>query len=300
MKLLLKLVTKGLERKCRDWETSIKADHQVPGDVEEFLDIPFEGTGDTPLAVDIFRPKNQDHAPLPVVIMIHGGGLVVGDRKLSQTYCENLAKKGFLVFAPEYRLATETDGISEIGDVYSAFSFISEHLSEYSGDPEHVSVMSESAGSYLAVYAVASVNSQVLRERFELNPLPLRIRTIACFSGMFYTTRWDALRLTYSGALYGKRKRDKSFMKLMNPENPEVMDHLPPVFLVSSDADFLKRYTQRYAKALHDANHPCEYLYYRDNKELDHAFPSLKPELPESREIMDKLIAWIDRMKITE
>ncbi len=296
MNLLLKLVTRAMDGKCQDWEAKSEACHRVPGDVEEFLDVAFDGAGGTPLKVDIFRPKEHDHSGLPVLIMIHGGGLVVGSRKLSRTFCENLAEKGFLVFAPEYRLATETDAISEIGDVYSALSFVSDHLEEYGGDPDQVAVASESAGSFLAIYAVAAINSSLLRETFGLKELSLHVCGLACFSGMFYTTRRDVLRLTYAGTIYGKRKKDPSFMQLMNPECPEVMNHLPPMFIVGSDKDFLKSYTKRYANALRDAGHPCEFIYYENNKELNHAFPALKPDLPESREVMEKLIVWTEQM----
>ncbi len=245
------------------------------------------------MGVDIFRPKDRGPAPLPVVVMIHGGGLVVGTRKLSRTFSENLASKGFLVFNPEYRLLSEADVFSEIGDVSAAFSFVSEHLEEYGGDPNRVAVVSESAGCFLAVYAVASLGSPVLREALGLRESSLHVSSLACFSGMFYTVRKDMLGLAYDETLYGERRKDPSFRRLMDPECPEVMDHLPPMFLVSSDKDFLKRYTECYEAALRKAEHPCEYLFYKGNKELDHAFPSLKPDLPESQEVLDKLIGWM-------
>ncbi|MBR5110693.1 MAG: alpha/beta hydrolase [Clostridia bacterium] len=255
--------------------------------------MPFQGVGGVPLAVDIFRAKSPEPRPLPVVVMIHGGGLVVGTRKLSRTFCENLAERGFLVFAPEYRRLTETDVFREMGDVTAALSFVSGRLAEYGGDPDRVAVVSESAGSFLAVYAVAAMGSPVLRAALGLRPAPLRVRALACFSGFFYTARKDAPGLVYAPNLYGEKRKDPSLMQYMNPECPEVMDCLPPVFLAGSDADFLNSYTKRYAAALRRAEHPCEFIYYTDNKELTHAFPALKPDLPESRDVLDRLVKWV-------
>jgi len=295
MKLLLNLVTRVMDGKCRDWEARSEVGHRIPDDVEEFLDVPFRGAGGAPLMTDIFRPKESSD-PLPVAVMIHGGGLVVGTRKLARSFSENLASKGYLVFAPEYRLAQEAEAVEEIGDVYAAFSFISEHLAEYGGDPDRVSVISESAGSFLGVYAVASLYSPILRKAFGLEEPSLRVRSLACFSGMFYTLRWDLIRLTYASSIYGKRRKDKEFMRLMDPECREVVDNLPPVFLVGSDADFLKGYTKRYSAALQGSEHPCGLLFYTGKKELDHAFPSLKTELPESREVLERLVEWMGRI----
>jgi len=282
-----------MDRKCRAMEAGSEAGHQIPEGIQEYLDVPFEGAEGVPLAVDIFRAKAGGLRPLPVVIMIHGGGLVVGTRKMSRSFCEKLAERGFLVFAPEYRRLTETNVFQEIADVSAAFSFVSGRLGKYGGDPERVAVVSESAGSYLSVYAVAAIGSPALRTALGLQAASLRVHALACFSGFFYTARTDAPGMVYAPNLYGDKRKDASFMRYMNPECPEVMDFLPPMFLAGSEADFLRSYTKRYAAALRRAKHPCELVYYTDNKELTHAFPALKPELPESMDVMDKLVKWV-------
>ena len=297
MNPLLKFAIKEMDERCAALEARSETAHLIPDGVEEFLDVPFQGAGGFPLAADIFRPKDRRHRFLPVIIMVHGGGLVIGTRKISRTFCENLAERGFLVFAPEYRRVPEADAIGEIGDIFTAFSFVSGVIGKYGGDPNRVAVSSESAGSFLSVYAVAASASPVLREAFGLPHVsPLRIRALACFTGMFYTTRKDGVGLVYAGNIYGERKKDSSFMRFMDPECPEVMDSLPPVFLAGSDADFLNSYTKRYAEALERAEHPCRLVYYKDNKELTHAFPALKPELPESLDVLDKLVEWVQEI----
>ena len=293
MNPLLQFAIREMDRKCSAREAESETNHPIPDGVQEYLDVPFQGAGGVPLAVDIFRKKSREPRPLPVVVMVHGGGLVVGTRKMSRTFCENLAEQGFLVFAREYRRMTETDVFREIEDVVAAFSYVSGKLTEYGGDPDQVAVVSESAGSFLSVYAVAALGSPVLRAAFGLSPVSRRVRALACFSGFFYTTRRDAVGLTYGRNLYGDRRKDPSFIRYMNPECPEVMEHLPPVFLVGSDADFLKSYTKQYAEALREAGRPCTLIYYEDNKELTHAFPALKPGMPESKDVLDKLVKWM-------
>ena len=293
MNPVLQFAIRKMDSRCRAFEACSEAGHRVPDDVLEYLDMPFPGAGGVPLAVDIFRAREPGLRPLPVVVMIHGGGLVVGTRKMSRTFCENLAARGFLVFAPEYRRATEADISQEIGDVIAAFSYVSDKLTEYGGDADRVVIVSESAGTFLSVYAIAAMGSPALREVFGLSGGSLRIRALACFSGLFYTTRRDKVGLVYARNLYGKKRKDASFMHYINPECPDVMEQLPPVFLAGSDADFLKDNTKRYTAALRKAGHPCKLVYYEDNRELTHAFPALKPELPESRDVLDQLVEWI-------
>ena len=283
---MLQTAIRVMDRKTRAMEAGSEANHQIPEGVQEYLDTPYQGAEGVPLAVDIFRAKTGD-------LRLHGGGLVVGTRKMSRTFCENLASHGFLVFAPEYRRITETDVFREFGDITAAFSCISGILEEYGGDPEQVTVASESAGSFLALYAIAAMNSAELREQFGLSASPLRVHALACFSGMFYTARRDPVGLVYSRNLYGEKRKDAAFMRKMNPESPEIMEKLPPVFLAGSAADILRGYTKRYAAALRRAGHPCELLYFKKNRELTHAFPALKPELQESRKVLEKMVEWI-------
>lgn len=294
MNRILQFAIREMDARCVAWEARSEMGHQIPDGVEEYLDVPFQGAGGYPLAVDIFRAKDRGLRPLPVFIMVHGGGLVVGTRKLSRNFCENLAQRGFLVFAPEYRRVPEGDALQEIGDVYAALSFVAGALEAYGGDPSRVAIASESAGSFLSLYAVAATVSPVLRKAFGLAlPPSICVRALACFSGMFYTARRDGVGLVYAKNIYGERKKDDAFMRFMDPEAPEVMNCLPPVFLVGSDADFMRSYTKRYAAALSRAEHPHMLIYYTDNKALTHAFPALKPELPESREVMDRLVEWV-------
>ena len=82
-------------------------------------------------------------------------------------------------------------------------------------------------------------------------------------------------------------------MQFMDPEHHEEMNCLPQEFLAGSAADFRKGYTKRSAAALRRAGHPCELLYFTDNKALTHAFPALKPDLPESREGLDRMVEWL-------
>ena len=109
---------------------------------------------------------------------------------------------------------------------------------------------------------------------------------------MLYTADFDPIGLVYRSDMYGARLDDENFMELMNPENPRVESNLPPVLQATSGEDFLKSYTLRYNEALTLAGHDHRLIYYKDGKELKHAFPSLRPDLPQSKEVLDELDAW--------
>ncbi|MBQ9004372.1 MAG: alpha/beta hydrolase [Eggerthellaceae bacterium] len=270
--------------------------HPLPDDLVFHGDLSYEGAGAAPLAADVYRPKDASADPLPIAVFVHGGGLFVGSRKANREYAELLAERGYVVFVPEYRLIDETDGIGIISDVCSGLSYLKDHAAELGGNPSRILMIGESAGGFLALYATALAKSPLLQETFGIEAPKLSVRGLASFGGMLYTANTDLIGLVYRRDMYGERLRNANFKALMNPETPQVELNLPPMLQVTSKADFLKSYTLRYNSALMLAGHDHRLIYYNECKELKHAFPSLHPELPQSKEVLDELDAWFKRL----
>lgn len=296
MNLVLRyLATTGKDRMAKIISTDANA-RPLCDDLVCFEDLAYEGVDGALLAADIYRPKDALADPLPIAVFVHGGGLFVGTRKDYRAYAELLAQRGYVVFAPEYRLIDSTDGIGEIADVCAGLSYVKEHAAEYGGDLRRVLVIGESAGAFLSLYSIALSGSPQLRAALGIEGSTLPVHGFATFGGLFYTCGHDPIGLLYSRDVFGEHLRDVCFKELVDPEDPRVMSCLPPMLLVTSGADFLKSYTLRYANALMMAGHDHRLIYYKKGKELVHAFPSLHPELPQSKEVLDALDAWFKEL----
>ncbi|NCB32509.1 MAG: alpha/beta hydrolase [Erysipelotrichia bacterium] len=261
--------------------------------VEAFFDLPYENHQGIPLAMDVYRPKEHKHEALPVIILIHGGGLVVGNRKMSKGICDHIAQKGFLVLVPEYRLCTETDAVGEISDACAGLRNAADRIREYGGDMFRISVIAESAGAFLAVYALASQHSEEIHRLIGFLFNDMSIKAISFISGMFYTAKNDMIGKFYPETLYGRERLDKLFINKMNPERQDVLDSLAPAIFITSQADFLRDYTLKYFDAYQKAGKDCMILDYPENIKLKHAFVAVKPNLPKSIEAQDKKASWI-------
>lgn len=266
--------------------------HALPDDLAFYGDLAYEGPNGTSLEADVYRPKDRSLDPLPIAVFVHGGGFIVGSRKANRDYVEQLAERGYVVFVPEYRLLDKTDGIGAIADVCAGLAYLEAHASELGGDPSRMLTIGESAGGLLALYATALPHSTPLQEKLGIKATGPSARALALFGGMLYTAGHNLIGLVYRRDLYGARLGDEDFAELMDPEDPRVEANLPPVLQVTSGADFLKRHTLRYNEALITAGHDHRLIYYKRGDDLTHAFPSLHPELPLSREVLNELDAW--------
>ncbi|MBQ1251256.1 MAG: alpha/beta hydrolase [Clostridia bacterium] len=292
MNPVLRWVTKQFEKGAVSGQGFHAHTPDTPWDIDVSMDVPYQNHKDVPLAMDIYRPKDCGGNPLPVIIMVHGGGLLVGSRKMSRPVCEGLARSGCLVIAPQYRLLSETDAFGAIADLCAGLRTVEHIAPQYGGDPERIYVIGESAGAFLAVYACAMAASKPLCEAMSFCSANTPVKGLACLSGMFYTAKKDLIGRVYLKDLYGERRKDARLMQYMNPEHKEVIDNLPPVIMTTSAADFLKHYTLAYAQALEKAGHPFKLLDYGAGKQLIHAFPALNPFIPESVDAMSRILHW--------
>lgn len=272
---------------------NIRAEDQsrpIPDDLVEHADIPY---GDTvQLFGDSVCPKNRKTEKLPVIVFVHGGALVTGDRKSNRVFCQEFARRGFVVYSVEYRLIDRADVFGMVSDVCLALKMVKETLERFGGDPNRVSVCGESAGAFLSLYAAAAGKSPSLCQKFGCTDHGLAVSGLVLISGMINTTGNNPVALFYKKTLYGEKSRDKQFLKSISPNDPGIISLLPPVFLVSSREDFLRNHTLIYHEELEKAHHACRLLYYPEGKALTHAFPSLLPSLPESAEVIKEIVDW--------
>jgi acetyl esterase/lipase len=98
-----------------------------------------------------FYGTDQDDAP--VVVYIHGGGLIWGSRKdISEEMIQLYTQNGFAVFSIDYRLAPESKLADILEDVQDALFWLEvEGMKQFSIDPKRIAVIGGSAGGFLAL-----------------------------------------------------------------------------------------------------------------------------------------------------
>jgi len=128
-------------------------------------DIVYAKPGNKPLKYDVFTPKGAK-VPLPIIVIIHGGGWVTNDENIMRGLARELTRGGqFVVASIDYRWGGKADGDATstsmaniLEDVYGAIAHIMEHASAYGGDASRVVLTGDSAGGHLSAAASLMVN----------------------------------------------------------------------------------------------------------------------------------------------
>ena len=266
-----------------------------PEDVCETKDIRYSEDACDAHRMDIFRPKGKEHEVLPVIVNIHGGGLVLGNKEYNRFYCARLSEQGFLVYSLEYRLVPDCTIFDQLSDLSLAMEAIRERLSRDQGDAEHVYAVADSGGACLLTYFAAMQNNRELADAAQITPSKLPLRALGLISGMFYTTCFDQIGLFLPKYLYGRNYKQGAFAPYVNPEHPAVVGSLPPCYLVTSKKDHLQRYTLRFKQALADNQVPYRLQNFCKNPQLTHAFSVFFPDLKESGESIQSMVDFFGK-----
>lgn len=113
-------------------------------------DLPYCSQGKEHLLMDMHWPT-QGAGPFPLVVYVHGGGWVSGDKSENiQPYAQELTARGIAVAAVNYRLAKSAPFPAMIEDVACAVRHLRTHATTYNIDPDAIGAFGGSAGGHLA------------------------------------------------------------------------------------------------------------------------------------------------------
>lgn len=247
------------------------------------------------LSMDVYKPVGEVKEPLPIILDVHGGGLIAGRKEQNRNLGIQLARRGYIVFIPDYRLVPETDIFGQISDILDALAVIEAKAAEFGGNIEKLFVTADSAGAFLASMAVASLHhptemQPVIRrlERYIPQKVQaLRVTAIGFQSGMFYIYKGQVGLLANNYMQKGWRK--EKYASYIRPAY--YCKLLPPCFLCSGKGDFLKGQTKHYVKLL-KTNHKYHQFVFCNVKEADHAFAALHPETAWGQMANDEMLAF--------
>lgn len=98
---------------------------------------------------DLYLPDDS-RGPVPLVLSIHGGAFMMGDRTWELAAVPDLLQSGFAVASLDYRLTGEARFPAAICDVKQATAYLRTHCGEWNLDPTFFAAWGRSAGGYLA------------------------------------------------------------------------------------------------------------------------------------------------------
>ena len=113
----------------------------------DIADVEYLRHGDTPLLARLFKP--QGSGPFPIMIELHGGAWVRGNRLNGDAANEALAKTGVIVAALDFR--TEAPYPASLADIHYGIRWAKTQAAAWNGIPDRIGAMGTSSGAHQAM-----------------------------------------------------------------------------------------------------------------------------------------------------
>ena len=282
------------------WKITKKVDDRtrsaqsLPAGITVERDLPYGDDG--PMhRMNVYYPADNNGA-LPVIVDIHGGGWMYGDKDSSVLYDEYLASRGFLVFSMSYRLVPEVTALEQLRDVADALCAIRDKLPELPCDPDRIMLTGDSAGGMLAVYSAAMAVSPALRRHFRTADPGLRYERLVLSSPVAYMND-DSVMGCYGRLMWRERPFRTSAKRYLNAnEALDCAETLPPTLLITSLGDAVaRRQTLKLYEYMQNRGFDARLLDFDgpEGKKLPHVFAVQKPDSGPGRRCLDGICGFL-------
>ncbi len=115
----------------------------------DIADVEYLNHGKTPLLARVFKPRGS--GPLPIMIELHGGAWVRGNRFNGDEANEALAKNGVTVVALDFRVPPEAPYPASLADIHYGIRWAKTQAASWNGSPDKIGAMGTSSGAHLAM-----------------------------------------------------------------------------------------------------------------------------------------------------
>jgi acetyl esterase/lipase len=187
--------------------------------------------------LDVFTPETAS-ATRPVLMYVHGGGFVGGNKRTPDTPFNDhvmlwALKNGFVGVNMTYRLAPGSTWPAGAEDVAAAVQWVSEKIGERGGDPARVYLVGHSAGAVHVASYVAHPEWYKAKDG--------GLKAAILVSGIYDLTAWpadDTIVPTYFGADRATYAGRSSLPGLLTSKIPLMMTSAeldPPEFVRQFD-----------------------------------------------------------------
>ena len=204
--------------------------HDRPA-VERVRDIAY-GTAGVRNQLDVYRPRDAALRAAPVLLQIHGGAWVFGEKdRQGLPLMNEMARRGWVCVAPNYRLSPKATFPDHLIDCKHALAWVRAHIADYGGDPGWVAVTGGSAGGHLASLLALTANDPEYQPGFEA--VDTSIQAAVPFYGAYDFLQHNGVDITRAGK---PGFVETKVMKSRPGEARRVWERASPIRWVHADA----------------------------------------------------------------
>lgn len=272
-------------------------------------DIPYIDDGNENHMLDLYGTSNISENT-PVVVEVHGGGFIGGNKTTNKEHSILFANSGFEVVTPDYVKLPDNSFVDAVQDLFAAYQWVADQADTYHFDLNNIFLDGDSAGGYYVLLTQAIWNSPELQEYFGVTVPNYNFSAIITSAPEY--NLYDTQKLIdkdgnavvkgpagYTASSIGaKYLYDDDLMKHLyfaNYVDPSIFEGC---YVCSTPSDTMTREsTLEFTNWLDEADVSFTFADYEDQGSgLMHVFNIGHPTFPESVQANNDMIAYMQSL----
>lgn len=168
------------------YTTSDLTDTSITQDPYTDFNVQYKNTNGVPLTLDIYKPKETPSKGSPVILYVHGGSYVYGDKNIPAALApalDTFRGEGYTIISVSYELMKNNINFDkQICDVKDAIRWIYKNKDSYNFNTREIGLLGVSAGAHLSLVASYSDDSEFTDDKI-LKEYPSAIKYVLDFFG---------------------------------------------------------------------------------------------------------------------
>ena len=224
--------------------------------------------------LDLYLPTQTALTP-PLILWIHGGGFIGGDKSDATYFAQTLASHGYAVATINYLRSPESQYPSALRQLNEAYAFLLAQAATYRYNPHKIILAGDSAGSHIATQAALYATNPRYRDMvdFHIDVPPADLAAILLYCGLLSMSDMIApdqnpivrkIASQVAHSYFGKK--DWHHGKLA--EQLDLFAHItrdfPPTFLTDGNARSFEPQARAMQRALETHNVIHQTLFFTE------------------------------------
>ena len=257
----------------------------LPEGVEVLSDLHYMHDGSDYHTLDIYYPSGTEGL-LPIVVSVHGGAFVGGDKFYNKEFGMRLALYGYCVININYDLAPDVKLVEMVKCVNDALLWIYRSAEKYHGDINNVFGLGDSAGGWqVLTYSIVNKNEE-LRNKYQFlikNPVYFKALALICPVANVKAAMGKGSRIKWFKKYVYKTGFEDENYNLTSIQDIIDMGEVPPSLIITTPADHYYYQSVELNELMNEKNIKHTFLdVKKEENKLDHCFNIMHPEYKES------------------
>lgn len=261
-------------------EANAKIISFVPAHIIAKTDLPYDNSSEITKLDLYYPPAAKDSTQrFPLIVWVHGGGFVAGDKKDLSNYAQILASKGFAVALPNYALAPASKYPIALQQMNAAAAYLMKNAQHLQIDTANLILAGDSGGAHIAAQLSTLTTNSSYAEALNIRPALNRqqLKGVVLYCGPynaalidFKNPSWFIRTVLWSYTGNKTISNDDARLKYFSVAN-FVTEDFPKTFISVGNADPLMQHSHDLARKISAKGVAVDSLFFK---------PDYRPALP--------------------